>query len=439
MPRRKRFEKIESIFDLPEKEMRRIVKSFHSEMKKGLSGRKSSLKMIPTHIEKPTGNEKGDFLALDLGGTNFRILRLKLKGIGRASFSGSAKFVLPKRYVKGTGRALFDFIASCIKSFMRKNGISMNKKRRIGFTFSFPVKNSGANSGILIRWTKGFSASGVEGKDVVKLLNAALLRKGLPKTRVVALSNDTVSTLMAGSYEDPSCSVGVILGTGTNACYSEKISNIKKLKSAKAASGEMIVNMEWGNFNKLSLTPYDRALDKFSENPGEQALEKMVSGMYLGNLAGLAIKDLISKGILFEGKKAALFSEPQKFKTEYASAIEKDASGNLTGIKAVLQKLGIANSKYEERKLIKDVCIAVSTRAARVSAAAITSVATKINPRLSGKVTVAVDGTVYEKYHAFPGRIKANIKKILGRKAANVRLRLTKDASSRGAAVIAAL
>lgn len=34
------------------------------------------------------------------------------------------------------------------------------RKREIGFTFSFPVKQTSIDSGILIKWTKGFAVSG---------------------------------------------------------------------------------------------------------------------------------------------------------------------------------------------------------------------------------------------------------------------------------------
>lgn len=47
---------------------------------------------------------------------------------------------------------------------------------------------------------------------------------------VVAVLNDTVGTLMACAFKENSCEVGVIVGTGTNACYMEKIANCEKLE-----------------------------------------------------------------------------------------------------------------------------------------------------------------------------------------------------------------
>lgn len=59
---------------------------------------------------------------------------------------------------------LFDFIASGLAKFAENEGnkfhLPAGTKREIGFTFSFPVKQTSVDSGILIKWTKGFSVSG---------------------------------------------------------------------------------------------------------------------------------------------------------------------------------------------------------------------------------------------------------------------------------------
>jgi hexokinase len=402
---------IEDEFTLPLSEIRGIMNDFHSEMNKGLSGEKSSLKMLPTYVKKPKGTETGEFLAIDLGGTHFRVLALRLKGRGKISVLGSRKFVLKKKHMKTTAGALFGFIAGSIKAFMEEENIDPSEKHDVGFTFSFPVKKRRVSSGILVKWTKGFKAKGVEGKDVVELLNESLKRKGMPHTRIVSITNDTVATLVTKSYEDPNSDVGVILGTGTNACYPEK---------------GMIINMEWGNFNKVRLTSYDRKLNYLSQNPGQQIFEKMISGMYLGRLTKLLAKDLI-KGVV-----------PKAFNSEHASMVEADGSKNLSGVDRLLKKLHIKDSKYADRKLLKKICSLVSMRAARLSATAIASVVTKMDPQLFRKHTIAIDGSVYEKHYGFSRRIKSTLKEIFGRRASNIKLSLTKDASAKGAAIIAA-
>uniref|UniRef100_A0A8C5L531 Phosphotransferase n=1 Tax=Jaculus jaculus TaxID=51337 RepID=A0A8C5L531_JACJA len=60
---------------------------------------------------------------------------------------------------------LFDHVAECLGDFMEKKNIK-DKKLPVGFTFSFPCRQSKIDEAILITWTKRFKASGVEGADV---------------------------------------------------------------------------------------------------------------------------------------------------------------------------------------------------------------------------------------------------------------------------------
>lgn len=413
--------------------MRKIIKDFHSEMVKGLAGRKSCLKMIPAYVDRPTGNEKGSFMALDIGGTNFRILEVDLLGKGRLRVSRAKNFILDKRYLKGTGEELFDYIADCVKSFKRHG------KARLGYTFSFPMEQTGIARGTLLQWTKGFTASGVIGKDVVKLLEEAFARKGLHDVAIAALANDTVGALVAKSYEDPRCDIAVILGTGTNACYSERLPNITKWNAPKAETARMIINIEWGNFDKLEMTAYDKRLDDLSESPRQQILEKMVSGMYLGEVARLVLRDLISKKSLFQGRGSSAFNKRQRFKTEYMSIMEGDKGVNLSRINSLLKEIGIQKSTLNDRKMVKKICALVSLRGARISAAVMAAVVTKMDQNLSKPHTIAVDGSVYEKHPHFSKNIKDAFRELFGKKASCLRLSLAKDGSGKGAAIIAAL
>lgn len=58
---------------------------------------------------------------------------------------------------------LFDFIAAELEDFVNSEGEGFHfpdddyRPREIGFTFSFPVKQSSIASGVLVKWTKGFN------------------------------------------------------------------------------------------------------------------------------------------------------------------------------------------------------------------------------------------------------------------------------------------
>lgn len=419
-------------FELDASDLKCIIKNFLADMERGLAGRNSSLKMLPAYVARPSGRETGSFLAIDLGGTNFRILEVVLKGNGRTRPPHVMKFKIQRRYREGSGEKLFDFIAGCVEKFMRERNIDLRDRRELGFTFSFPVKQTGVAAGKLICWTKGFHAKGVVGEDVVGFLSRALEKRGLYNIEVAALANDTVGTLAACSYLDSRCDAGVILGTGTNACYPEKFPGMEGI------GHEMIVNIEWGNFNKLKRTRYDRALDRSSSNPGHQLMEKMVSGMYLGEIARLVLMDLSKCGILDRRYGAAL-RRRYKFKTEYMSVIENDASGELKVINRILRTLGIARSTVEERRAIREICAAISRRGARLAAAAIAAVVKRMDPRLGEEHTIAIDGSVYEKHPVFKQSMKEAFRELFGGKASRISMRLVRDGSGKGAAIIAAI
>jgi len=435
----KPLKRIERLFNVSLKDAQNIIKDFRLEMARGLSGRKSSLKMIPTYVDRPTGNEEGKFIALDFGGTNFRILELELKSGRKTNPIRIMKFALNKRLIKGTAKSFFGFIAGCLKNFLKKRKVGIEEERNLGFTFSFPVKQTGIIAGTLVCWTKGFRVKGIIGKDVVRLFGEALAREGIKNVKISALVNDTVGTLAAKSYEDRNCDVGIILGTGTNACYVEELPNISKWHGREARTNRMIINIEWGNFNKLRCASYDKELDKASDNPGSQILEKMVSGMYLGEVARLVLIDLISKDLVFSDSGTGAFNKPGSFKTEYMSMIEDDKSGDLAKIKTLLKDLNVPRSTLDERRAIKKICEIVSLRGARVSAACLAAIITKMDPNLFRHHTVAIDGSVYEKHPFFSKNMKSCLQEIFGARSSRIKMVLAKDGSGKGAAVIAAV
>eukprot|EP01114_Cavostelium_apophysatum_P008776 TRINITY_DN2154_c0_g1_i1.p1 TRINITY_DN2154_c0_g1~~TRINITY_DN2154_c0_g1_i1.p1 ORF type:complete len:479 (-),score=101.45 TRINITY_DN2154_c0_g1_i1:69-1505(-) len=422
--------------DLSIDQMREIVKQFHLEMDKGLQGKSGDLKMLPSFVGKPTGKESGHFLALDLGGTNFRVIKLELHNGTVNQEIQKQQYTIPVTAMTGTETELFDFIALSVKNFIDSANLNADAEVPLGFTFSFPVNQTGVASGTLITWTKGFTTSGVEGNDVVHLLKEALLRNNV-RVKIAALANDTVGTMVARSYTDPKCEMGVILGTGSNGCYIESVRNITKFQSDTKLSS-MIINMEWGGFGDYSkclpLTREDRLLDAASLNPSKQLFEKMISGMYLGEIVRLVLLGLIDNGQLTGFSSSEVLKHPYKFETSYLTRIINDKSANLDDIKALLEEKLAAVSTLEDRKLLKEVCKSVARRAARLSATAIAAVLSKIN-RLYD-TTVAVDGGVYEHIPGFKDDMDEAIKELYP--SSKVQLVLQKDGSGNGAAIIAA-
>jgi len=429
---------LNKIFKITLSDIKILIREFHTEMQKGLTGYESSLKMIPSYVDRPNGKEKGQYIALDLGGTNFRVLSVELDGRGNASVTAVSKFAIDIADMQGTAEQLFGFIANCIHQFIEENQLDKRIQYDLAFTFSFPVDQTNIAAGKLLVWTKGFTAKGVEGEDVIVLLNEALKKKDIHCIRVAALANDTVGTLVARSYKDPSCDLGVILGTGTNACYPEKLVNIQKWRGLDP-KGHMIINMEWGNFNKLRLTNYDKDLDLASPNTGAQFLEKMVSGMYLGEITRLVVQDMIHRGLIFLGSKCTAFEKKGSLLTENMSLVAEDNSANLGEVEFFLKSKGITNITAHDKNILKHVCDLVSTRAAKISGGSIAAVLSWMDPELKNKHTVGIDGSLFEKYPGFARKIKATCKDVFGENALNIEIVHAKDGSGKGAAIIAAV
>ena len=87
-----------------------------------------------------------------------------------------------------------------------------------------------------------------------------------------------------------------------------------------------------------------------------------------------------------------------------------------------------------DRQIITQVCRMVSTRAARLAAAAVVAVVRKTKRR---KCTVAVDGSVFEKYPHFQTDMEEAIVEMCGT-SRQLKLVHAEDGSGKGAALIAA-
>ncbi|XP_024936236.1 hexokinase type 2 isoform X2 [Cephus cinctus] len=426
---------------LSDEQLKLVMERLTYEMKRGLgkeTHKDAIVKCFTTYVQDlPNGTEKGNFLALDLGGTNFRVLLITLDG---QNFDMKSKiYAIPQSLMLGTGTQLFDHIAQCLALFIKDLGMQ-DQVLPLGFTFSFPLTQRGLTQGELVRWTKGFNCSDVVGNDVVALLEDAIARRNDVKIDVCAILNDTTGTLMSCAWKNRNCRIGLIVGTGSNACYVEKTENVQcaNLNDYERQKPYMLINTEWGAFGEQGtldfiVTEYDRAIDDNSINPKKQIFEKMISGMYMGELARLVLEKLIDAGLLFNGKCPTNLKKRGKFFTKYVSEIESDPKGKYTNCRQVLAELGINNASDQDCENVRYVCSVVSRRAAHLSSAGI---ATLLNKMGENNVTVGIDGSVYRFHPHFHDLMTEKISQLQSHKFG---LMLSEDGSGRGAALVAAV
>ncbi|XP_068168068.1 hexokinase-2 [Antennarius striatus] len=430
---------------LTSEQLQEVKKRISEGIVQGLSKKsheEASIKMLPTYVTStPDGTEHGDFLALDLGGSNFRVLLVQVHGGRKHKVNMHQKiYNIPQETMHGKGEELFDHIVSCISDFLEYVGMR-GASLPMGFTFSFPCRQLKLDQGILLKWTKGFKASGCEGQDVITLLKDAVRRRQEFDLNFVAVVNDTVGTMMTCGYEDPNCEVGLIVGTGTNVCYMEEMRNIELVEGD---DGRMCVNMEWGAFGDNGelddfCTGFDHIVDDCSNNPGKQRYEKMISGMYLGEIVRNVLIDFTTKGLLFRGKMSERLKTRGIFETKFLSQIESDRLA-MRQVRSILQHLGLTGSTCDDSVLVKEVCRVVSRRAAQLCGAGLAAVVDKIreNRNLNQiSITVGVDGTLYKTHPHFSRIMQETLKNLAPQ--CEVTFQKSEDGSGKGAALITAV
>ncbi|KAJ6407096.1 hypothetical protein OIU84_010581 [Salix udensis] len=378
--------------------LRQVADAMTVEMHAGLASEGGSkLKMLISYVDNlPSGDEKGLFYALDLGGTNFRAIRVLLGGKhGGVVKQEFEEVSIPPHLMTGSSDALFDYIAAALARFVATEGEGLHpspgRQRELGFTFSFPVRQTSIASGNLMKWTKGFSIEDAVGQDVVGELTKAMERIGLDMMCVSALVNDTVGTLAGGRFYNPDVIAAVILGTGTNAAYVERAHAIPKWHGLLPKSGEMVINMEWGNFSPPNL------------------------------------------------------KIPFILRTPNMSAMHHDTSSDLRVVGSKLKDiLEIPSTSLKMRKAIVELCDIVATRGARLSAAGIVGILKKLGRDTvkdgeKQKSVVALDGGLYEHYSKFSTCMESALKELLGEEVSdNIVIEHSNDGSGIGAALLAA-
>ena len=400
--------------------------------------------------------------------------------------TASVEVEIPPELMRGTTRALFAFIAEALVRFVaaEHRGDTEGRTAVVAFTFSFPMRQELLDAGTLIAWTKGFNCVDGVGDDVVALLRSgcddamAAMRAEQQHTKpsfdavnVLCLVNDTVGTLAAARFMDVDASVAVIAGTGSNAAFVVN-SDAELKKTATSTAGEekgevemqTMVNIEWGNFQcddllRLSAADEDgdmggfyleadATIDAASANRGEQFFEKMVAGMYLGELCRLTAEAVMRECGRPLPRRDGAEGKAFAFTTPMMVSMEAGKE-HTTAIAAAfgIDEIRDAEALADLIEVLRLVCPLVCARAAQLAGAALTSVisalplsAPKQGRRL--RVAVAVDGGVYVNYPSFRETLHRTVSTLFesGDDEVDVDIDIDacRDGSGFGAAVVAA-
>lgn len=402
-----------------------LVDEFTSDMIKGLIGKASSLRMIPTYIEADN-----QFLtdvpvvAIDAGGTNFRTAVVKFNSNGKLEISDLMNAGMPGLDGEISKNEFFRIMAGYVK-------LNAEKSERIGFCFSYPTEILPNKDGILLQFCKEVQAPGVVGQLIGKNLLEAL---GMAEKQIVLL-NDTVATLLAGKSasfgKNYDSFIGYILGTGTNACYIEKNSNILKEHDLDQSKNQ-IINIESGNYGKAPQTDLDVIFDQTTVNPGEYKFEKMISGGYLGGLCLVTLKAAAKEG-LFSEETAVSILALNDLSSEEANRF---ISNSISGSGLLNERIKIKTDNETARMIIESLI----SRAAKLVAGNLAAVILKTEKgKLPDRpILITVEGSIYYKLHNMQPQIAKYLTEYLtGDRKRYIEFMEVKQSSLVGAALAA--
>ena len=422
-------------FTISPAQFQRIADDLAATVDDGLAGRPSPLQMLPAFVGKPRGDETGQYLALDFGGTNVRVACVELLGGGATQIRKLHKVALQDRaagydYTAASVQVdeLFDFIARQVARVADGGG------QFLGHSFSYGSKQTAIGRADFIGWTKEIKVSGIAGQDINATLAAALTRQNLAAVRPVAVLNDTVATLLTAAYAMPAADMGSVCGTGQNTCYYEK------QPRHGDRSREMAYNAESGGFDRLPFSRFDNELDAVSEHPGRQRMEKMVAGRYLGELA---------RRILWAGRGECgmqfvecypVFAQIDGLTSQDLAVFAADDCETLAATEAWLeQHCPDSGASLAERHFIKAVAELVIERSATLIAASYAGFLLRLDPAKQRSHLIGVNGSLYEKMPGFAAAISRQLEQCGGWPAGQVEFLVVDEAPLRGAAIAAAM
>ncbi|KAH9907338.1 hypothetical protein F4778DRAFT_777768 [Xylariomycetidae sp. FL2044] len=289
----------------------------------------------------PSGQERGQFLALDVGGSTLRVALVELRGRQATDRESEivrmVSFKITPEIKKLEGMGFFDWMAARIHEVIHKNVSQHQGPIPLGLAWSFPVEQISLGGGLLLGMGKGFLAtSGLQGQDLGEIIRFACQKQGLD-VKLESIINDGTATLLSQAYIHGSTRFGLILGTGTNIAVHLPVSALSRTKYGsrpeswfKSAS-HVIVNTELGMFGKdiLPLTRWDEQLNALHPRPEFQPLEHFLSGYYLGEICRLAIAEAVQTAGLLGGQLPVSLEKPYSLDTELLSRIEADTSSTL--------------------------------------------------------------------------------------------------------------
>lgn len=346
------------------KRLHAMSKELQGEYREKLKA--SSICMLPSfHHTLPTGREQGTILALDVGGSTFRVALVNLTG--KTSSNGCESrsqnglqeerpeddnggmeikriraFAIDNNVRALCGSLFFDWMAQRIEEVLAEspapspttttNSLDFQPTPPLpmALAWSFPIEQTSTKRGLLLPMGKGFYATqGVEGSDIYTLVSEACAARSL-NVQLTAIVNDSSATLLSQAYRDPSTRISLIMGTGINSAVYLPVNILEKEKFGAREEAwwqdarHVLVNTELSMFGKnvWPASRWDDHLNQAHNMPDFQPLEYKAGGRFLGEIVRLVLVEGVETAGLFHGEMPVGLNQPYALDTGVIAAFE---------------------------------------------------------------------------------------------------------------------
>lgn len=127
-------------------------------------------------------------------------------------------------------------------------------------------------------------------------------------------------------------------------------------------------------------------------------LQKLVSGLYLGEILRLILCELIDEEVLFLGQDTSQLEIPYALDTTLLSLMESDQTDALLTVIGIFAHFFALETTIEERKFFRALAHLIVVRAARLGACGIAAIVSRMDYLEEGCL-VGVEGSLYNVCH----------------------------------------
>lgn len=458
--------------------------------------------MLPSfNYNLPTGQERGTFLALEVGGSNLRMALVELRGRNKGRDcmhirrTASSPIDMAVRQLKEY--AFFDWMAERIKEMLglereTRDGADHTKPLRMGVAWSFPIElvkyrpcccvqpaNVEAvrppfEAAMYWAWGRAFTVPtrsrgtilAISSPEPVNVRSEAPELFGKKEctdesqninVRLDAIVNDSSSALLARAYADPATRLAVILGTGMNAAVHLPIASLHPSKFASRTppkATHVLTNTEFSMLGKniFPTTRWDETLNARHILPDYQPFEYLIAGGYISEIVRLILVEATETAGLFGGALPSSLRNHYILDTRTLALIDIDTSPALTSSQSLLQERHPSSNglTFADAKFIRQISRAVTRRSVAYFTAGVHALSSLLEDLEAhaglqndlDHVSIGCDGSVINKYPGYMDTAQETLDRLRERENGGrkrVILEKTQESAVLGAGVAGAL